>query len=271
MNFELNKDAMPADFYRREVKVGDRRHLIFSSDSQIQLLKQARRWYIDGTFKVTRRPFSMLLSIHAFVRRGDCSKQVPLLYVLMSGRKTSDYIQVFNAVLRGLEHDAAVEEVVCDYEVALWKSVHHVFPEVPIRGCVFHWGQAVFRHVQSLGLATEYLQEGGTYAFIRKLLCLPFLPAEHIQPTFRALCDLNSATHLEPLLEYMDRTWFQSATWSVENLCVYGQSVRTNNDCEGWHRRLNVRAGISPPFYLLVKLLHREANKPRETAHLGPP
>jgi len=41
----------------------------------------------------------MLLTIHAFVRRGDCSKQVPLVYALMTGRKTRDYVAMFEVKL----------------------------------------------------------------------------------------------------------------------------------------------------------------------------
>lgn len=28
----------------------------------------------------------------------------------------------------------------------------------------------------------------------------------------------------------------------VDSWCQYGRSVRTNNDCEGWHNKLNRRA-----------------------------
>ena len=39
------------------------------------------------------------------------------------------------------------------------------------------------------------------------------------------------------------------------------RSIRTNNDIEGWHNRLNRRASgrTQIPLYLLVKLLHSEA------------
>ena len=39
------------------------------------------------------------------------------------------------------------------------------------------------------------------------------------------------------------------------------QSVRTNNDVEGWHHRLNQQVGGRPnlPFYQLVVALHGEA------------
>ncbi|KAH3703590.1 hypothetical protein DPMN_078628 [Dreissena polymorpha] len=46
----------------------------------------------------------------------------------------------------------------------------------------------------------------------------------------------------------------------IESCCVFGRSIRTNNDCEGWHHRLNRRAKKGNlPFYLLVQLLFEEA------------
>lgn len=36
------------------MKVGDRRHLVFSTPDMISLLKQAKVWYIDATFKVVK-------------------------------------------------------------------------------------------------------------------------------------------------------------------------------------------------------------------------
>ena len=38
-------------------------------------------------------------------------------------------------------------------------------------------------------------------------------------------------------------------------------NIRTNNDIEGWHNRMNQRASSRRQlqFYLLVKLLHSEA------------
>ncbi|XP_041377032.1 uncharacterized protein LOC121389461 [Gigantopelta aegis] len=58
----------------------------------------------------------------------------------------------------------------------------------------------------------------------------------------------------------MKRTWFRSSVWKVENWSIFGLPIRTNNNTEGWHRRINARAtrdGIQ--FYLLVPLLLREA------------
>ena len=50
------------------MQVKERRHLIFATDKQLELLVNARRWYVDGTFWIVRKPFVQLLTVHAFVR-----------------------------------------------------------------------------------------------------------------------------------------------------------------------------------------------------------
>jgi len=46
----------------------------------------------------------------------------------------------------------------------------------------------------------------------------------------------------------------------VYDISVYKQSVRTNNDVEGWHRRLKSRACRGNlPLYMLIKVIYREA------------
>ena len=43
---------------------------------------------------------------------------------------------------------------------------------------------------------------------------------------------------------------------------VFGKSVRTNNDVEGWHNRVNTHAQKSNlQFYLLIELMYKEASK----------
>jgi hypothetical protein len=51
------------------------------------------------------------------------------------------------------------------------------------------------------------------------------------------------------------------STFNQKDWSVYGQAIRTNNNIEGWHNALNRRASgrVHLPFYMLIQLLHREA------------
>ena len=68
----------------------------------------------------------------------------------MSGKKTKDYKAVIKAVLEMLPVPPAVRKITVDFEMAVWKTLRELMPNVDIMGCVFHWTQALWRKVCQL-------------------------------------------------------------------------------------------------------------------------
>ena len=62
------------------------------------------------------------------------------------------------------------------------------------------------------------------------------------------------------LYQYVEENWIYSRQWPPETWNVFKQVIRTNNDAEGWHYRINRHAPTGKlNFYHLVELLHIES------------
>lgn len=96
--------------------------------------------------------------------------------------------------------------------------------------------------VQEFGLQPSYMNDRGTYNFIRQVMALP-------------------SGSLQQFTQYVRVTWIENNTWRRSSWCVFMQSVRTNDDIKCWHHGLH-RHALSQsqlPLYLLIKLWHQEA------------
>lgn len=147
----------------------------------------------------------------------------------------------------------AVQQLTVDFEKWLWSALRTILPDVQIRGCLFHWTQALWRKVQELGLQVAYTEDQGTYGWVGKLLALTFLPYTKITTQFERLRLGAEGPHKE-LAEYIASQWIYNAIFPVKDWSVFMQPVRTNKDIEGWHHALNRRASgrCSLPFYVLI-------------------
>lgn len=266
LKFDLVMEHVPEEFQIADISTNTRRHLLFYTDQQLNLLTTARRWYVDATFKVAKAPFTQLWSIHAFAKVDGNVKQLPLAFALMSGKRCQDYRHVLRALkreLRRLHGDHAtftVEGVVADFEAAVWKAFRQEFPGVELRGCSFHWSQAVFRKIQEMGMQVAYQNDPAMHQYCRQLLALPYLPWQKIDVILQELEAEATTEAQRDLCAYVRHTWLDNALWPPFSWSVFYRFTRTNNDVEGWHRRLNSKAARGQlNMYLLLQLLATEA------------
>ena len=167
LTMDLNEDQFPPDFYRWDIKVakGDdvRRHVFFATEKGMTCLAMAPEWRIDATFKLVSPPYTQLFTLHSPLDLGGKEKQYVLGFVVMSGKRTEDYEQVFEGIVKTLEErhlEVKVKHFLLDYEIAIWQAIRNVFGDgINIRGCWFHLSQAVIRKVHNVGLVTRWKQE----------------------------------------------------------------------------------------------------------------
>ena len=130
-----------------------------------------------------------------------------------------------------------------------------------MKGCNFHFTQAVWRKLQEVGLQNAFYKKETTYKFCKTLMALAYLPAAHIKAQFEDLVQLCPAEgKIRELVNYIERQWMENAAFPVESWSVFMRPVRTNNDVEGWHNRLNQIGKANLNVYQMISLLHDEAS-----------
>ena len=164
----------------------DEELVIFSTDDNLRQLAQSSTIFMDGTFKSTPSLFDQLYTMHGIYRE----HVIPLVYCLLPDRKRTTYFRVFEILKRRLaELDLVLEPdtVISDFEKAIVATIRAHLPTSTHHGCLFHYSQAVWKNVMSKGLSDLYYRDPVVKVWIRKILALPFLPAQEIPPVFTQL------------------------------------------------------------------------------------
>ena len=206
-----------------------------------------------------RNQLSLLLSIHAYFTRLCKQTNTSIMPISYTLSRSLNLRTVRDCVL-SMGRNWNVQSITMDFESAMWQACRSVFPSASLHGCFFHWSQAIWRKVQDLGLQSAYRNDPIVRDSVRHLLGLPFLPYWFIPRTFRFLSNLANTGELARLFRYVNETWVEGNEWRPQHWSVFDRDIRTNNDLEGWHHRLNNRAQKSNlRFYALVKLLLEES------------
>lgn len=154
--------------------------------------------FIDGTFKivpVVYREFRSSSQVYTFnVFFGD--KIFPLLFALLPGKTMDIYVELLRILqnLRaelGSEQDLPLKWVTIhlDFEQAAREAFLHIHRDVTLRGCYFHFCQAIYRHINE-DSTLRYLFKNGHYEFnlaTRRLMALAFVPHDAVRWAYQKI------------------------------------------------------------------------------------
>lgn len=124
------------------------RIVIFASDTQIQWLASSQRYHGDGTFKCAETHFCQLYIFHGYNEVYD--RMFPCAYILLQHKDYQSYDTTFNQ-LKTLANDNSMQldpsHCLTDFETAAMQALRHQFPRSAIKGCYFHFKQAIIRWI----------------------------------------------------------------------------------------------------------------------------
>ena len=167
---------------------------------------------------------------------------IPVGHVLMTGRKEGLYISAFDKI-KVLVPDMNPSNGMADFEQAIKNSLVAIFPNIDVRGCRFHFGQAVIKKLKSVGLQSDYLNTPAIKKWGEKYVALCNLPAPLIAVE---VTKLQRETTVYPnrfvkkkMLKfeaYFMKYWMTQKT--PEGFSTFGLRHRTNNSVESLHSQM---------------------------------
>ncbi|XP_033631289.1 uncharacterized protein LOC117293179 [Asterias rubens] len=261
-DFNFQNGSVPENFVTKVVNRGKKSHFLLATNNQLQLLSHMTHWYIDVSTKIVESPFKLLLSVHGFVNKNHQAKVVPLLFALMSGKRRKDFTIVFNALKEAVPNGICVTECMLEYDTNLWRGLNDAIPNLECVGSAYHWIQTIWGNIKAFGLHLSYLEDPKVFKLMRKLMALPFIPAELVPEMLTKLQQKATTGLVHQLLNYVEATWVEGdkCLWSPSAWSVYMQPYRTSNDLHNWHDRLSkIGKKGRLPLNSLVQKLYGEA------------
>lgn len=241
-----------------------RRSFLFGTPHNTSVLLEAEHFVIDGTFKTAPQLMTQMLSVHGLL---PSSWHMPLAFGLLPGKTQVLYTNLLEELDSFGPYDP--QSILCDYELGLHNAILSVWPSSTIRGCQFHFKQAMWRALQRTDLVPEYsVLTSPIRKFFKILGAFPFLPIDDIDRAWRFVKPLIPSD-MEPFVEYYERTWigsssrqplFEHSKWNHHEDILLNLP-RSSNLVEGWHHGFHTMMGCShPTIWKFLDVLKKEQN-----------
>ena len=192
---------------------------------------------------------SLLCSVWGFV--------VPLVYALLPDKSSTTYYVMFGQIryaMSCLKYVFNPAFIMSDFEASLIEAVQLQFPNAKHLECHFHFGQALWRKIQDVGLAVKYREVDDIRSFVQH--CNAFIPSIEVVTKFEEAVGSLSAenrTQLAEFIEYFRATWLDGL-FPIQMWNKYGCDIHhhTNNAMEGWHSSLRHLLPTHPNIFVFI-------------------
>ena len=157
-----------------------------------------------------------------------------------------------------------------DFEMACINSVGDNFSDTEIKGCFFHFSQAMYRKILKFGYAVQYCEDKEFNLAIRLLAALAFAPPLHVEAWYKQILvtchipdDINNYFEDTFVSKEMRNTTRRKSRFDMDMWNVYFRTIddlpRTNIALEGFHRGFESMPQMSNPDILkFIEAIQRQ-------------
>ena len=112
--------------------------IVFTSDSALHVLTNANTCHMGGMFAIAPRLFYQIVTLHALI----LGIMLPLVFGLLPNKERNTHIRSLSLVKEksaSLGFTISPQCIMQDFEKGLMNACLHVFPDMILKGCYFHY------------------------------------------------------------------------------------------------------------------------------------
>jgi len=265
LNFVSNCDILTCQNEKMTYVYKQDEIIIVTCKKNIEFLcNHCDEYLADGTFTYKPKYFYQQYTIHGWSR----NYYFPLIHCFLPSKTESCYIKMWANIKNlcmELEQVLTIKIIHLDFEIAAHNAVQKTFTGVKVKGCRFHFGQALWRKIQSTNkLRLSYNNnQNETGHWLKMFFGLPFLPVHEVTEAFVdliSICPQKDAciTFGDYIFDNYIEGQFSIEMWTHpinENL-----TTRTTNGAEIFHQGFNSEFYTPNPSVFMVIDVLRNIN-----------
>ena len=147
----------------------------------------------------------------------------------------------------------------CDYELSLRNAAKQVWNGAAVKGCWFHYVQAIRRRIVATKSLSILIQKN-KFAFnvMQMFFKLPLLPLKYMEKGYYSIMEYQKAHNLFEQFsffnKYFTKTWKNK--YSFSSLSVSNEVHRTNNFIESYNAKIKKIIFRNPSIYSFLSKKH---------------
>lgn len=179
-----------------------------------------------------------------------------------------DYLKVIKALKKEARiHNLTLNppRIMTDFELAAMNAFRHHFPQAQIKGCLFHWCQALLKNFEH-HLSKKIIADNKDYMdWFHKFCAMALIPVAEISDYFDSILAQippGYSAKYQKFTDYFVNTYFEGNF--PQEVWTHFDSVgvpRTNNNLEGYNNKLKKFVGMAhPDIHRSILVFKQEEN-----------